>query len=146
MNLTLFSKLMRDRAKKLPVRVNEIKVEVATAGFHQLIENTPVDTGKAVSNWQVGVNQMPQDVKPPYVPGIDRSTEEQNKMAALSAAKQPLSTVKSGDVIHLTNNTEYIIDLHEGSSPQSPRGYMVNHAMTTMRFRVKLAKIFEGGK
>lgn len=142
MNLGQFANLMKERAASLPVRVNEIKQEIATIGLVQLVQNTPVDTGEAVSNWQVGMDQMPVGTRPPFVPGIDRSTEEQNKLAVLAEAKAPLASSKPGQTIHLTNNTEYIRELNEGSSPQAPPGAMVPAALVAMRFRISRAKIF----
>lgn len=144
MNLSQFASLTRQRAKVIERRVNEIKIEVVTAGLYSLAQSTPVDEGVAVSNWQVGVGAAKTGVLPAYVPGEDQSTEAANRMAMLEAARNPLKTVKLGDAVHVTNNLDYIIDLDQGSSPQAPIGAMVPAALVTMRFRIRNAKIFNG--
>ncbi|QYC96681.1 virion structural protein [Stenotrophomonas phage BUCT627] len=142
MNLNQFAKLMHDRANSLPERVNKVKIEVATAGLFALAQSTPVDTGQAVSNWQVGIGQAVSGVRAAYAPGFDRSTEEVNRNAMLEAARRPLQTAKAGQTIHLTNNLDYIVDLDHGKSPQAPAGAMRPAALVVMRFRVKNAKLF----
>lgn len=142
MNLSQFAKLMHERAAQLPERVNAVKIEVATAGMYVLAESTPVDTGAAVSNWQVGIGAPVAGVREAYVPGIDRSTEGANRQAVLEAARRPLLSAKAGQTIHLTNNLHYIDDLDKGKSLQAKLGAMRPAALVAMRFRVSNAKVF----
>lgn len=142
MNLSQFAALTRKRAKEIPVRVNEVKIEVATAGMYVLAQSTPVDTGQAVSNWQVGIGAPVVGTREAYVPGKDRTTEEANRFAVLEAARRPLLSAKPGDPIHLTNNLDYIDDLDRGKSLQAAPGAMRPAALVAMRFRVSKAKLF----
>lgn len=142
MNLRQFAALTRKRASQIAIRVNEVKIEVATAGMYVLAQSTPVDTGEAVSNWQVGVGAPVVGTRAAYVPGKDRSTEEANRHAVLEAARRPLLSAKPGEVIHLTNSLDYIVDLDQGKSLQAPPGAMRPAALVAMRFRVSNAKIF----
>lgn len=142
MNLSQFAALTRKRAKQLPEHVNAVKIEVATAGMYVLVESTPIDTGQAVSNWQVGVGAPVVGTREAYVPGKDRTTEAANRHAALQAARGPLQSAKAGQTIHLTNNLDYIDDLDKGKSLQAAPGAMRPAAIVAMRFRVSNAKLF----
>lgn len=75
----------------------------------ELVRTTPVDTGRARSNWLPSLN----------VP--DTRIVEPGKKPELSTA---LSTFKLSDTILLTNNLPYIRRLNDGSSKQAPAGFV----------------------
>lgn len=117
-----FSKLMKQRSKNLPAGVHEVVKNVSKVYLITAADVTPVDTGAAISNWQVGINVTPTGVLPPYVPGRFRSTALENLNATIKAGQSLIDSSKPGDVLHLANNLEYIVDLNNGTSTQAPAG------------------------
>jgi hypothetical protein len=73
-----------------------------------VIERTPVDTGKAVSNWRVGVGQPTRAVIDAYSPGKLGSTAPLNKAAARAAGHARINTKKAENEIFISNNVEYL--------------------------------------
>ena len=80
-----------------------------------LVNNTPVDTGRAKGNWLVGVNS----VKTAIVEKEDKS----GSGAILEGASE-IKKAEFGDVIHIINNLPYINKLNDGSSTQAPAGFV----------------------
>lgn len=140
MNLDQFGKLMHRRAKSLPEAVNKLKVRVAEAGLFSVVQHTPVDTGEAVSNWQVMNGAAAQGTRPAFYPGEDRETMEQNQLAVLADAKKIFEAAKPGLPIHITNNLHYIVDLEMGTSMQAPAG-MLRGADVAMQFQLRNVKL-----
>lgn len=125
-----FSKLMKSRARNLPKEVHVVVQNVAKAYLLSVADLTPVDTGAALSNWQVGINSPPSGVLPPYVPGNYRSTALENLNATIRAGSAIIDSSKPGDELRIVNNIEYIRELDDGSSSQSPAG------MTSMAYLI----------
>lgn len=117
-----FSKLMRQRSQNLAGEVHEVVKDVTKAYLVTAADVTPVDTGAAISNWQIGINASPSGVLPPHVPGKFRSTALENLNATIQAGMSIIDSSKPGDVLHIVNNIEYIGDLNDGSSSQAPGG------------------------
>ena len=117
-----FSKLMLQRSKNLPEAVHEVVKNVTKVYLVTAADLTPVDTGAAISNWQIGINASPNGVLPPHVPGKFRSTALENLNATIRAGTSIIDSSKPGDVLHIANNLEYIGDLNDGSSSQAPAG------------------------
>lgn len=117
-----FSKLMKQRSKNIPEEVHEVVKNATKVYLVTAVDVTPVDTGAAISNWQVGINATPTGVLPPYVPGRFRSTALENLNATIRAGQSIIDSSKPGDVLHIANNIEYIGDLNDGTSTQAPAG------------------------
>lgn len=75
--------------------------------LNAVIDRTPVDTGKAVSNWRVGVGQPTRAVVEAHSPGKKGSTADVNKETARSIGQNRIDTKKAGNEIFITNNVEY---------------------------------------
>ena len=87
-----------------------------------LVLTTPVDTGRARSNWQVSIGKTAAGT-------ID---EIKSPSETIGNAKSELAKLRdSDDRIHITNNLPYIQRLNEGWSPQQPAGY-VDTAIATV--------------
>lgn len=127
-NLRDFSKRMEQLAKDMAVNTDLLVKRVAVDVDAAIVIATPVDTGRARSNWQVSIDQAHTTEIRPYHPGIKRSTEGQNTRAAIEHAKQVISTRKQGQAIHITNNLHYIGRLNDGYSAQAESGF-VQHAI-----------------
>lgn len=115
---------MRERADKLPERVSRIAATVADEIMQVLEapppEGTPVDTSKALSNWQVGLGTAVDDQIGPIVPGEKGSTQGASSAAALAIAAAVLAVKKAGETIYISNALPYIRRLNdEGYSKQS---------------------------
>lgn len=89
-----------------------------------VVLGTPVDTGRARSNWQVQIGSSIDTSIEPYAPGAQGSTGGKNAQAAIDQAKAVIATRKAGQDIHITNNLAYIGKLNDGSSAQAPAGFV----------------------
>lgn len=100
--------------KNIEQRADLIKRKIALGIVKELIETTPVDTGRARAGWNMGpmltANVPPKD-KSGY--GYDVSMNVNPEMAP-----------KDADIIYIYNNVEYIGRLNAGSSTQAPREFV----------------------
>lgn len=98
----------------------------ATAALNKLIDTTPADTGRAISNWRLGVGAAARmgDAIPAYVPGRGGSTRAINANLAYHAAMQVLATRRQQQSILIYNAVPYIGGLNAGRSAQAPAGFI----------------------
>lgn len=101
---------------------------VATAVHRAVVEATPIDTSRAMTNWVPSLN-APAPGETAFAEGSAGSTRDIAAQIADQNLDQTLAGYRFGDAVHLTNNTPYILDLHEGSSPQAAPGVMVEMAL-----------------
>lgn len=88
-----------------------------------LVLTTPVDTGRARSNWQVSIGKT----------AFGTVDQLMSPSEAIGNAKAELSKLRdSDDKIHITNNLPYIQRLNEGWSPQQPAGFVDQAVMTVV--------------
>lgn len=97
----------------------------------RLIRRTPVDTGRARQNWNVGVN------------AIDRSADtdaagRSGSGASSRGAAKILAEFEPGDVGFITNALDYVQELERGHSSQAPEGMV---AVTAAEVRPLVARI-----
>lgn len=123
--------------------VNRAKVETAKAVARSVIEATPVDTGRARSNWLPKIGSPPSHTRMPHAPGehLGRG-ETANQQAAVARADAVFTAAKPGQPLYLKNNLKYIARLNEGYSKQSPAGFVgiaVIEALSSLR-TVKILK------
>lgn len=93
-------RLVEEGANKMHTKGAEVILE-------RVIYGTRVDTGKAVSNWRVGIGQPARAVIEPYSPGEKGSTASANQTAALSAGRSRIATKKPGQEVFISNNVDY---------------------------------------
>lgn len=105
-------------------RTSEAAIEAALRLLKYLVFRTPVDTSRAMSNWQVGVGAPPVAEIEPYFPGSFGSTRPQSGSEALRVGKERLRQKQPGQLIYVSNLTPYIKDLNDGTSRQAPRGFV----------------------
>jgi hypothetical protein len=101
---------------------------VALHIIQDLIAVTPVDTGWAISNWQISASPV-AFVRPAYFPGEKGSTATANRSAAYAAAVQALSIIPDGVPIYIGNAAPHIRRLNEGHSAQAPVGFIERAVM-----------------
>lgn len=121
MTLDEFGKKMHRRATNLPDEVNRIKRKTALAVDQALVLATPVDTGRARSNWLVSLGSGRSNVVDPYAPtnkaGIGESA---NAQGAISQGSGEIARAVPSQDIYITNNLPYIVPLNQGHSAQAP--------------------------
>jgi len=103
--------------KQADLGVRKVCLDI-TAG---VIQDTPVDTGRARANWQASIDAPEAG-----------TLEAKDKQGSASAAKASASIAAApGRVFYLVNNLPYAVPLEYGSSAQSPGGMV----------RVNLARV-----
>lgn len=144
MDLRNFSKRIRLIANTVQENSDQLTRKVALAVDAAVVMATPVDTGRARSNWQVELNSTPSNVRDAYVPGTEQSTSGANASQAIEQGKTVIGGYKTGDVIHITNNLPYIGKLNEGYSAQAG-SHFVEKAVHIGIQAVKNVKLTEKG-
>lgn len=136
MDLGQFGRRMHQLGATVEGNAHKAVRAVALAVDQTVVIATPVDTGRARSNWQVQVGAAPTDVREAYVPGVGATTGGQNAQAAIEQGKMAISAASPGLAIHITNNLSYIGKLNEGHSAQAPAGFVeeaVQNGVSTIR-------------
>lgn len=125
MSFEQFSRRMRVVGSQLPENVNRVVRKVALAVDQTVVMATPVDTGRARSNWVVSLGSPTEREIEPYQPlpkGTDPSKfgESGNARGALEQGKVVIAARRPEQTICITNNVEYIEKLNDGHSAQAP--------------------------
>lgn len=90
-----------------------------------VVTSTPVDTGRARSNWQVRLGAPVTEQRDPYTPGTGGATGAANAQAAIAQARAALVAYRGGgQEIYISNPLPYIGRLNEGSSAQAPANFV----------------------
>jgi hypothetical protein len=126
-NLRSFGKRMNVLGSRVVANSNKLVRTVALVADQVVVMGTPVDTGRARSNWIVSLNHPADGIIEAYSPGESGSTQSQNVAAALAQGEAVISRYASEDQeIHLTNNLPYIQELNDGRSDQAGANYIEN--------------------
>lgn len=128
-SLSAFATRMSKRAKTVIDRSVEIKKLVATTVAASVIDNTPVDTGEARSNWQTSLGSPASAARGPYAPGSKGSTGAANSAAAKAQNVAAVAAVGPGETIHIVNTAKHIAKLNAGGSAQAPAGFVEDAVM-----------------
>ena len=97
--------------KNIEQRADLIKRKIALEIYRELIETTPVDTGRARAGWSLG------PMLTGYVPPKDGAF-------GVSTTVNPSMAPQNAPIIYIYNNVEYIGRLNAGSSTQAPRDFV----------------------
>ncbi len=121
-----FAKRMNRIAMQVEGNVERAVKDCAGAVARSVISNTPVDTGRARSNWTAQMDAAFEGFFPARVPGEKGSTGEANAVAAIETAEQVIETfdIEKNGSIHITNNLPYIGPLNDGHSKQAPSDFV----------------------
>jgi hypothetical protein len=124
------------------VRVETIRVvkEVAVEIVNTLVDNTPVDTSQALSNWQLSIGGPIQSTRPAIAVGKFGSTRAISATATKAEGAGNVQGFVIGIPIHITNNLPYIQGLNDGTISRQPSGF-VQKAMLVGRDHLKLVKV-----
>lgn len=121
-----FSRRMGQIASDIPERADKVVRKTVLAVDQALVLSTPVDKGRARSNWIAALDQATDDTVDAYVEGDGGSTAGANATAAMAQAAG-VAADYDGDLhneVHVTNNLPYIEVLNDGSSAQAPADFV----------------------
>lgn len=108
-----FVRRMREIGASIPLATNDVKRELTRELTRELVPATPVDTGKARSNWRVTNGQPIRGTVEP--PGVDRGGAP-----SLRSLDRAYLTARPGVDMYITSNIPYIRRLNTGWSKQQP--------------------------
>lgn len=100
-----FAQQIKDFTNKTFYRLDIFFQMLAEEMFKAVVIRTPVDTGKAEANWNIGINK------------IDKSTDtppDQNPLSVIESKVEEIKKADATDTIWITNNMSYILDLEKG--------------------------------
>lgn len=112
-DLKSFGKRIKIVGQTVEENATKLVRKVAIAVDGHLVLSTPVDTGRARSNWQVEINAEASGTVEPVSP-----------QQAMQEAVAKANTSRNGDEIHITNNLPYIGKLNDGWSAQAPASFV----------------------
>jgi len=115
---------LEKKAKALDKAASDLAAFVALSLTEELADVTPVDTSKAISNWQIGLGSPVASERDAHYIGSKGSTELISEDATVIAARVALKGKRPGQIIYLSNTAKYIRDLDQGSSLQAPAGFV----------------------
>jgi len=127
-----FGRRMRARGKNVVRNADRLVRRCALAADQALVVSTPVDTGRARSNWLVSLDQPVTSPREEYFPGAEGSTGGPNAQAAIDQGRRVIETYDGdspGASIYIANNLPYIGRLNEGWSAQAPAGFVEQAVM-----------------
>lgn len=115
-------RVMEFRSNQVDKALGAAARKVARIFQIDVVRGTPVDTGKARSNWVANLDTPFRGDLPPYVPGRRLGiAESSNASAAIAQGLGVIarfSAVKN-KFIHIRNNTPYIETINAGGSQQN---------------------------
>jgi len=119
-----FSDQIKSFTAKAHLNANDASRNIITDIIDEVVFRTPVDTGRARSNWQLGIDKINSTVKlDSFDPEGDATA---NKLISL------IPEYVLGMSIYVANSVPYIHDLENGKSRQAPVGMV---AVTQIKFK-----------
>lgn len=120
---TLNSQLKRFD-KDVKKRITRFKINFAKTILFHLVDRTPVDTSKALSNWIVGLGKQKNRTIKAHKFGASGSTQSISAGVTMSLGFAIIQRAKVGEIVYITNNVDYIELLNIGYSTQAERHYI----------------------
>jgi hypothetical protein len=115
MNLREFNRRIRRIAGGVPENTERLLRMAAFAAHQGVVLATPVDTGRARSNWTV-TNGAPARSE---TDNVSRSPQ-----GTIDRGREVIGQHQPGEVLYITNNVPYIGRLNEGWSAQAPANFV----------------------
>lgn len=143
-SLSDFARRIRIRGRQVQDGTDRIVRKIALIADRELVLETPVDTGRARSNWRVSLGAPITDEQEPYSPGEKLGQgETANAAAAIAQGQDAIGRRRSGQDIYISNNVKYIGALNDGTSAQAPAGF-VETAVKRAVAAVRGERVFDG--
>jgi hypothetical protein len=143
-SLEEFARRVRIYGRNVDKNIGRVVREVALVVDRELVLATPVDTGRARSNWIVNLGSAATGSRDPYTPGEKGSTGEANAQAAIAQGNATIGLRKDGQDIYISNNLPYIGRLNEGSSAQAPAQFVEQAVQRAVQV-VRKARVVSNG-
>lgn len=119
-----FAKSLEARAAAVGSIGNEATKRKAFAIVRYLAYHTPVDTSKALSNWQVGIGAPVGSVHGAFFIGVHGSTKTASAENTVNFAQAMLERKRPGETVYISNLLPYIQRLNDGGHSQQPGGFV----------------------
>ena len=110
---TFEAALLRLAEREIPAAVAEASRGLARDVLEGVVLRTPVRSGRARANWQVGLARPPE--------GVLEAADPDGR-TAIAGGAATIARARPFETIWITNNLPYIGALEHGSSKQAPRG------------------------
>lgn len=126
-----FARRMSRLSMQVEGNAEQAVKDCAKAVTRTVINATPVDTGRARSNWTAELDQAFSRLFPAHVPGEKGSTGEANAEAAINQANDAIDRfdINANRSVHISNSLPYIGALNDGHSKQAPAGFVEEAVM-----------------
>lgn len=85
---------------------------IAILAFGEIIQTTPVDTGRAKQNWFLDINNIELKI-------VEPTPASKTRDGVLEASGE-VARYKITDTVYISNNLPYIQRLNDGYSAQAP--------------------------
>jgi hypothetical protein len=95
-----------EEVKLIQVKASDKVKDIAFKVIQTAIDNTKVDTSRAISNWQISVGKEENNLKKAYYYGFAGSTKEQSRLTTLVHANDALRDKKIGESVFITNDVD----------------------------------------
>ena len=142
-NLHDLARRMEILADGVEQNTNDVVRKCALVVDQSLVMGTPVDTGRARSNWIASIGTATEGIRDPYYAGKRLGVgETANASAAMAQAQQVFAKRQIGQEIHIVNNLPYIESLDGGHSTQASPGMIgraIDNGIEAVR-RLKVVK------
>lgn len=129
-NLDQFGRRMVLRGASVADRADNLTRSVALAVLSTVTTETPVDTGRARSNWLVALGAPRREV-------VESYGEDSAASAAQTLGSGVIAGYRSGYAIYISNNLPYIGRLNDGWSAQAPSGFVQTSVAEAVRIVAK---------
>ena len=90
--------------------------KIGMVALKKVVLRTPVKTGCARSNWNVGVNR--EDTS------FNSAAKGKSGGESINRGTPIIMNAKLGDIVYLINTCPYIVSLERGHSRQRPAGFL----------------------
>lgn len=118
----------------------EVHKKITEAGLVEAVNSTPVDTTRAVSNWQVSINSPNTREVPPRAVSVKGSGAGAARAATITVGKSKLSALQYMQTAFVANSVPYI-GLLENGGPRHRANNMTSKAMQAMVAYAKTVKL-----
>lgn len=113
-------------AESLGIPVVLVQKKLAFDIFADIVADTPVDTGRAMNNWNMSISIPDASITDRGGDAVTVQSVKSIQAAQNLAALRPFSTV------WISNSLPYIGFLNEGSSDQAPRNFVEKNVLNNL--------------
>lgn len=123
-NLAQFNAALTASEKKITGDFKRFYKRVIVETFRRIVQRTPVDTGRAIANWQISLGAQ--------AGASLLVVDDESGQATIDREISKLDDIPVFSLVHISNNLEYISYLeYDKRSPKHPEG-MVEITLTEM--------------